>query len=158
MDPLKPLFYIVKLGFTGVYINFLISVQKHRLWVLVWTASPRPNNLCFEQKHEKYQIFIFLMVKFSMYLNRRVFVMFRGFRSCISDIRVIICLTKVNVSSENYLAVSFWISVCTTRQISQLCRHGTKEVWRLSFLKTCMRMLHYHAVMLTHLWYLSIPM
>ena len=29
-DPLKPHFYIVKLGFTGVYIIFLISAQKHR--------------------------------------------------------------------------------------------------------------------------------
>ena len=27
--PLKPHFYIVKLGFTGVYIIFLISAQKH---------------------------------------------------------------------------------------------------------------------------------
>ena len=33
VDPLKPHFYIVKLGFTGVYIIFLISAQKHRLWV-----------------------------------------------------------------------------------------------------------------------------
>ena len=40
-DPLKPHFYIIKLGFTGVYIIFLISAQKHRLWVLVRTASPR---------------------------------------------------------------------------------------------------------------------
>ena len=40
-DPLKPHFYEVKLGFTGVYIIFLISAQKHRLWVLVKTASPR---------------------------------------------------------------------------------------------------------------------
>ena len=31
-DPLKPHFYIVKLGFTEVYIIFLISAQKHRLW------------------------------------------------------------------------------------------------------------------------------
>ena len=31
-DPLKPHFYIVKLGLTGVYIIFLISAQKHRLW------------------------------------------------------------------------------------------------------------------------------
>ena len=30
-DPLKPHFYIVQLGFTGVYIIFLISAQKHRL-------------------------------------------------------------------------------------------------------------------------------
>ena len=27
-DPIKPHFYIVKLGFTGVYIIFLISAQK----------------------------------------------------------------------------------------------------------------------------------
>ena len=40
-DPLKPHFYIVKLGFTIVYICFLISAQKHRLCVLVRTASPR---------------------------------------------------------------------------------------------------------------------
>ena len=39
------------------------------------------HNLCFEQEYEKYQnfylkIFIFfLLVKFSVYLNRRVFVM-----------------------------------------------------------------------------------
>ena len=39
--PRKPHFYIVKLGFTGVYIIFLIFAQKHRLWVLVRTASLR---------------------------------------------------------------------------------------------------------------------
>ena len=33
-DPLKPHFYIVKLGFTGVYNIFLISAQKHRLSLL----------------------------------------------------------------------------------------------------------------------------
>ena len=69
-DSLKPHFYTVKLGFTGVYIIFLIFAQKHRLWV---------RNLCFEQKYENYQSFLsenvqFLEVKFSMYLNRRVFV------------------------------------------------------------------------------------
>ena len=41
LTPLKPHFYIVKLGFTGVYIIFLISAQKHRLWVIVRTASSR---------------------------------------------------------------------------------------------------------------------
>ena len=40
-DPLKPHFYIVKLRFPGVYISFVISGQKHRLWVLVRTASTR---------------------------------------------------------------------------------------------------------------------
>ena len=40
-DPLKPHFNTVKLGFTGVYIIFVISAQKHRLWILVRTASTR---------------------------------------------------------------------------------------------------------------------
>ena len=44
VDPIKPHFYIVKLGFTGVYISFPISAQKRRLWVLVRTASPRCSN------------------------------------------------------------------------------------------------------------------
>ena len=68
-DPLKPHFYAVKLGFVEA----------------VLTST---HNLCFEQKHEKYQIFFFfffffflenfhfLMVKFSIYLNRHVFVIF----------------------------------------------------------------------------------
>ena len=38
-DPLKPHFYIVKLGLTGVYIIYFCS--KHRLWVFVRTASTR---------------------------------------------------------------------------------------------------------------------
>ena len=50
------------------------------------------HNLCFEQKYEKYQSFLsenfqFLEVKFSIYLNKRVFVMawqnlIKGFPVC----------------------------------------------------------------------------
>ena len=74
-DPLKPHFYIVKLGFTGVYIIFLVSAQKDSEAVLTST-----HNLCFVQKYEKYQSFVseifqFLEVKLSIYLNRRVFLM-----------------------------------------------------------------------------------
>ena len=57
-DPLKPHLYIVKLGFTGVYIIFLISAQNidcgyslERLSEAVLTSI---HNLCFEQKYEKY--------------------------------------------------------------------------------------------------------
>ena len=39
-DPLTSHFHIVKLGFTGVYIIFFFAL-KHRLWVLVRTASVR---------------------------------------------------------------------------------------------------------------------
>ena len=79
-DPLKPQFYIVKLGFTGVYIIFLILLKKHRLWILVRTVLTSTHNLCFEQECGKYQNFLsenfpFWVVKFSIYLNRYVFVM-----------------------------------------------------------------------------------
>ena len=51
-------FYIAKLGFTGVYIIFLIFALKHRLWVLVTEAVLMcTHNLCFEQQLEKYQNF-----------------------------------------------------------------------------------------------------
>ena len=40
-DPLKPHFFIVKVGFTGVYIIFVVAAQKHRLWVFVRTTSTR---------------------------------------------------------------------------------------------------------------------
>ena len=76
-DPLKPHFYTVKLGFTGVYIIFLISAQNIDYAEAVLTSA---HNLCFEQKYGKFQSFIyekfqFLEVKFSIYLKRRVFVM-----------------------------------------------------------------------------------
>ena len=39
VHPLTPHFYIGKLRFTRVFIFFLIFALKHRLWVLVRTAS-----------------------------------------------------------------------------------------------------------------------
>ena len=80
-DLLESHFYILKLGFTGVYIIFLISVQTHRLWVLVSTEAvlTSTHSLYFEQKSKNQnfylKIFVLLVVKFSVYLNRLVFVM-----------------------------------------------------------------------------------
>ena len=83
-DPLKPHFYIVKLGFTGVYTIFLILLDNidcgYSLEPPRRGGSNEYHNLCFEQKCETYQSFLsenfqFLEVKFSIYLNRRVFVM-----------------------------------------------------------------------------------
>ena len=85
-DLLEPHFYIVKLGFKGVYIIFLISAQNidcgyslepPRLGEAVLTST---HNLCFERKNEKISDFFsenlhFLVVKFSVHLNRHVFVM-----------------------------------------------------------------------------------
>ena len=75
-DPLKSHFYIVKLGFTGLYISFLISAQKHRLG---YSLEP-PTIYVLSRKYEKVSEFLsknfqFLKVKISIYLNRHVFVM-----------------------------------------------------------------------------------
>ena len=84
-DPLKPHFYIVKLGSAGVYIIFVISAKNidcgYSLEPPRRGGSNEYHNLCFEQKYEKYQNILsenfhfFLVVKFSVYLNRYVFVM-----------------------------------------------------------------------------------
>ena len=83
-DPLKPQFYIGKLGFTEVYTFFLFLLKnidcgyslepprwggsneypKSLFWAEIWKIS--------EFLSENFQ---FLVVKFSIYLNRCVFVM-----------------------------------------------------------------------------------
>ena len=78
-------FFLSVYNVTGVYrgihyISYFCS-KKYRLLVLVRTGSPSTNNLCFQQKYEKSQSFFlsenfqFLEITFSIYLNRRVFVM-----------------------------------------------------------------------------------
>ena len=84
-DPLKHHFYIVKLGFTRAYIIFLISDQnidcEYSLEPPRRGGSNGYPQSMFEQKYEKISEFFylkkfsFLEVKFSIYLNRRVFVM-----------------------------------------------------------------------------------
>ena len=62
------------------YFSYFCS--KHRLgYSLEPPHLTSTHNLCFEQKYEKYRRFLsenfqFLEMKFSMYLNRRVFVMY----------------------------------------------------------------------------------
>ena len=73
-DPLKPHFYIVKLGFTGVYIIFLISAPSSRRFQRV------PTIYVLSRKYKisdffKLKISYFLVIKFSVYFNRHVFVM-----------------------------------------------------------------------------------
>ena len=77
--PLKPHFYIVKLGFTGVYVILLISAQKHRL--LYSLEPPRlggsneyPQSMFWAEIWKKKSKFLsenlpfFLVVKFTVYL------------------------------------------------------------------------------------------
>ena len=49
-DPFTPHFYIVKLGFTGVYIIFAL---KHRLWVLNEAVLMCTHDQCFRAKKGK---------------------------------------------------------------------------------------------------------
>ena len=80
-DPLIPHFYIIKLGFTGVYIIFLISARKHRLWVQRGSSNKYPQCMFWAEIWKisvfHLKIFSFLEVKFTIYLYRRVFVMIR---------------------------------------------------------------------------------
>ena len=74
-DPLKPLSYIVKLGFTRVYIIFLISTQNidcgYSLEPPIYVLSRNMKNIGVFLSEN----FQFLVVKFSIYLNRHVFIM-----------------------------------------------------------------------------------
>ena len=83
-DPLKSHFYIVKLGFTGVYIIYLISAQKIDCRYSLEPPRRGGSNECpqsmFRAEMGKYQnvlsqFFEFLVIKFSVYLNKLVFVM-----------------------------------------------------------------------------------
>ena len=84
-DPLTPHFYIVKLGFTGVCIIFLMSAQNidcgysleppHR-----GGSNEYPQSMFWAKNMKNIRIFylkifIFLVVKFWVYLNRHVFIM-----------------------------------------------------------------------------------
>ena len=92
-DPLKPHFYIVKLGFTGVYIIFLFLLKNkdcgYSLELPQRGGSNEYPQSRFEQKYENYQNFLsenfqILVVKISVYLNRRVFIMRQHFEIFIS--------------------------------------------------------------------------
>ena len=65
LDPLKPHFCIVKLG---LFFLFLFKIY------IVEAVLTSTDNLYFEQKYEKISFFY---LKFSVYLNRRVFIMVR---------------------------------------------------------------------------------
>ena len=80
LTPLKPHFYMIKLGFTGVYIIFLISTPQHRLWYSSGPPQRVPTIYVLSRNMKNIRdfyvnFFPFLEVKFSIYLNRPVFIM-----------------------------------------------------------------------------------
>ena len=84
-DPLKPHFYIEKLGCTEVYIIFFfISAQKRRLWVLARTASarqflrvPRINVLSRNMKNIRIFIWIFFFGWLKSVFGGQIFNIFK---------------------------------------------------------------------------------
>ena len=70
---LKPYFYIVKLGFTEVYVSFLISAQKHLLWYSLEPPCRGGSNGCpqsmFGAGIWKYQIFYLKAFSFFLWGN-----------------------------------------------------------------------------------------
>ena len=87
-DPIKPHFYIVKLGFTGVYVVFSYFCSKYRLRVL--SRNMKKNQSLLSKS------FQFLEVKFSMYLTRLVYVLNENciwLRSKLRNIDCIPCLS-----------------------------------------------------------------
>ena len=86
--PLKPHFYIVKLGFTGVYIIIFLFLLKNIDCGYSLEPPGRGGSNGYPQSVFWAEIckisdflsenFQFWVVKFSIYLNRRVFVMDEG--------------------------------------------------------------------------------
>ena len=84
-DPLKPHFYIIKLGLTGVYTLFFLLLIKnidcgYSLEPSRRGASNEYPKIYVFSRNMKYIRFVlsenvhFLLVKFSVYLNKRIFV------------------------------------------------------------------------------------
>ena len=64
-DPLKPHFYLIKLGFTGVNIIFLTFAKNIDCGYQNRLTEASTHNVCFEQEYEKISDFFFW--KFSVF-------------------------------------------------------------------------------------------
>ena len=79
-DPLKRHFYIVKLALTGVYIFFISAQNIDYRYSLESPNYIVPTIYVFSRNMKIFIFFLsenfrFLVIKFSVYLNRHVFVM-----------------------------------------------------------------------------------
>ena len=78
-DPLNSTFFIEKLGFTGVYIIFLISAQNIDCWSSLEPprrgGSKEYHTLCFEKKYEKISDIFYLKI-FIFFFGGKIFIIF----------------------------------------------------------------------------------
>ena len=98
--PLIPHFYIAKLGYGEVYLFFFIFAPKHRLWVLVRTASPRRFAI-YVLKKNKRNIKSFLMKIFNFYNLRKI---------CILHGHVFVMVTLISL-----------VLMCLYKKYDQIC-------------------------------------
>ena len=66
--PLKPHFYIVKMGYAGVYYTIFLNLgPKHRSWILVRSEVVLrcTHDLCFERKKKNISLNIFIAPAYS---------------------------------------------------------------------------------------------
>ena len=97
-----------------------MGTQNH----LIEAVLTSTHNLCFEQKYEKYQIFLsenfqFLVVKFSIYLNRHVFVMYTRFSHRV--VRLSPDSPGDVVQEEKKSSKQFWARKVYKSQTKTLC-------------------------------------
>ena len=141
LTPLKPHFYIAKLGFTGVYIIFLILLKNtdcgYSLELPRWGSSNKYPQSMFWAEIWKileflFENFPFLAVKFSIYLNRRVFVM----RPVCSNIQGYYCILEESNFNFRYVGLyafgysrGKWLSYFQTMEILIKCHILRHLIW-----------------------------
>ena len=112
-----------------------MGARWNRLVEAVLTST---HNLCFEQKCEKYQNFLpenfpFWVVKFSIYLNRRVFVMMMEAEFSAYDCTSLHCIKPfiVNLPSSLYDFNSVDRDVKKKKQKKKTKKKTSSSLWQI---------------------------
>ena len=134
-DPFKPHFYMVKLGFTGVYIIFLLLFKNIDCGYLL--EPPRrggsneyPQSIFWAEMWKNISFFVFFLsenfqfleVKVSIYLNRRVSIMFSNTYSKLGEMFPVLHHTSVeqlyfhflcdHCAHSSHFEISYRLSRC----------------------------------------------
>ena len=144
VDPLKPHFYIVKLGFTGVYIIFLISAQNIDCGYSL--EPPRrggsneyPQSMFWAEIWKNIRVFYVKIFSFCrwnfLYICIGVFLWWTAFCSIWTGSApfVLTCLSKY-FGQNNFLSVPWTQCKEFTWNKHSLCRHRKSSPETLIFL------------------------
>ena len=136
--------YIVKLGFTEVYIIFLISAQNIDCGYSLKPprrggSNEHPQSIFWAEMRKISEFFIwkflllFLVVRFSIYLNRRVFLMVMKFST-------LLMLSSVYMSTTPFSKIQQWTQWSQRKRKYRrptLTTESTKTQWPLRDLWIC---------------------